>query len=534
MRVPTSIRYLLVLTAFFAVSADVSAAKPKKQDTIETRLQLEALGFPGFSARLLGEGASVLTVHFADDKHLLVTFGTRGLVARHAGEQHNDQDRMVAAELVEISSGRVVARTEWLLHDHGRYLWPLGHGRFLLRIENNLSTFAPAANLKEGHAFDRVVFAVVPGSIDAVSVATDNQLVLVNSSLPQPKHSVVALQSAPASRPRFSADAHQLPPRITSNDALAAADAVEHSAEILSFFRIAGAGTAEDFLQVKPAGTIFTSSIVALPVYSDGYLQPLGQDHIQWHIVFHSFSGKSIPLAPVETSCAPNMTRVGPAQFVAMTCRGVSANVMLVAYDLEQHEIWDEPLPESDVPPSFAVAASAGRFAISRFLTTTVTTDSSGSLSPLAVANSAQVDPTITTNQDLRIYQTQTGDLLLKAAPSPAFKTGENFDLSADGLRAAIVHDKTIDIYRLPELTKLDKEDLAELAKFAPPPSTDKISFSGLPGAMVIDTPTEASSPASPPNVVVLGDTNRPAQPPSLLTDGEKAQFPEKSTKKPE
>jgi len=539
MTVPTPIRYAAFFAVILCAASTEAFAKPKKADKVEAHVSLESLGFPGFASRLITEGASTLTVNFVDEKHLLVTFGTRGLVSRHAGEQHVDEDRMVAGLLVELPSGAVVARTEWLMHDHGRYLWPLGHGRFLLRIENNLSTFAPMANLKDGHAFSRVVFAPVTGNVDAVMVATDEKLVMVSTSRPHSKRpEVTPLTTAQAARPHFSTDPHQAPPRITANDPTPKERADEHSAEVLSFYRISGKDAPQDELEVQPAGTAFAESIVSLPVYSDGYLQPVGQDKLAWRVAFHPFKGKNAPLAPIETTCAPNMTRVGPAQFVALTCRGI-AGVMLVAYDLAQHEIFDEPLPASDVPPMFAVAGSAGRFAMSRYL---VTTDSPppgsamtggrglGSLG----SNSSSDDPTVTTNQDVRIYQTQTGDLLLHTSASPAFKMGENFDLSEDGMRAAVVHDMNIDIYRLPELTKEDKADLTELAPLTPEPSNARISFGSGAGSTVIDVPEEAASPANPPNVVVLGDTNKPAQPPSLLTDGEKAEFPEKPVKKPE
>ena len=50
------------------------------------------------------------------------------------------------AVLLELPTGKVLARTTWRLHDHAQYLWNLGHGHFLLRIRDTLTTFAPLAN----------------------------------------------------------------------------------------------------------------------------------------------------------------------------------------------------------------------------------------------------------------------------------------------------------------------------------------------------------------------------------------------------
>ena len=47
--------------------------------------------------------------------------------------------------LVELPTGKVLAQTQWRLHDRGQYLWSLGHGRFLLRVRDRLTVIAPMA-----------------------------------------------------------------------------------------------------------------------------------------------------------------------------------------------------------------------------------------------------------------------------------------------------------------------------------------------------------------------------------------------------
>ena len=54
---------------------------------------------------------------------------------------------MVAAELVELPRADL-ARTDWHMHDHRRYLWRLGRGRFLVRSRNELSLITPEARLE--------------------------------------------------------------------------------------------------------------------------------------------------------------------------------------------------------------------------------------------------------------------------------------------------------------------------------------------------------------------------------------------------
>src|SRR5271155_223476 len=111
------------------------------------RIPLENLGFQPLSTQFLLNGSSMLTLHYVDDKHLLITFVVHRLIPRLPNEPEDDQDRVVDAILLEIPTAKILARTSWHLHDRAQYLWNLGHGHFLLRIRETLTTFAPLANL---------------------------------------------------------------------------------------------------------------------------------------------------------------------------------------------------------------------------------------------------------------------------------------------------------------------------------------------------------------------------------------------------
>jgi len=493
-------------------------AKPK-QPTPETRLSLETLGFPGASASVLNQGVSVLTVNFVDGDHLLVTYSMRGLLPRLAGDPVDDQDRMVAALLIELPSGKVLARTEWRLHDYAQYLWPLGEGRFLIRIQESLSTFAPLANLASGRSFERISFASRPGVLQAIMLSSDHQLLTVETGKPQPHTDPAAALKAQAAaavyaaRPHFTANASEPPPptplvSIPENT-------VQVTPVHIDFYRIAGAGTPDSPISGQQVGALLSPSILALPIDTDGYLRPLGQSHGGWQIAFHPYTSREIPLAQLDTSCSPHVQRVSPGQLVSLNCRGVSGGVTLVAYDFAQHDIWEDPLPPSVQPPTFSLAPAAGRFAITRISSV------DGQQSPQGV-------PEITTTQEFRVYQTQTGDLLLKLDCNPVFRSQENSDLSPDGMRAAVVRSGNIEIYHLPELTKLDREDLAEVQKLAPPPNSGPIDLNKIFGSQQAATDT-ASIAAQPATVTVSGDTPAARPRPTLLNPGEKPEFQDKN-----
>jgi len=511
--------YLLaVAVATIVASAPFAFAKPKTPP--ELRLPLEDLGFLGVSSAFRSTGGSMLTVHFVDNTHLLVTFSLRGLVPRTPGDPPGDEDRMVAAHLIELPSGKVVARTEWHLHDHGRYLWNLGNGRFLLRIQTNLSTFAPMANLASDRSFARTSVSHRPGDIEAVVVSADGKLLTVETSQPKQKDAPVEVKAAvDPNRPQFTSNANQPPPPPPPPRPLAARRTVASGPAVtLDFYRLSGSGSLDDPLLAVPSGALGATEAVSLPVDGDGYLYPKNQSHGKWSLAFHPFSGKEIPLAPLETSCAPTVQRVSPSQLVSLNCHGVAGGLVLAAYDFDKHEMWEEPINTSPLSSTFAFAPLAGRFAISRVNTM----NSDAALATL---------PDNPASQDVRVYQTQTGELLLKIDCAPVYRTAENFDLSPDGMRVLVVRGGAVEIYRLPELTKLDHDDLAELEKLAPPPASGRIDLGALAHVAQSDIQngTVAVGDAATQAANASGDSQTARKPPSILNPGEKAEFQDKN-----
>jgi hypothetical protein len=461
----------------------------------------------------------MLTINFIDSDHLLVTYSLRGLVQRVEGDPAGDQDRMVAALLLEIPSGKVLAQTQWRLHDYSRYLWSLGEGRFLLRIQESLSTFAPLANLPSGRSFERTVFPHRFGILQTVIVSSDNKLITLETSKPQPKPrtdpaAVLKAQSDAAvyaTRPHFSTNASETPPPPPPPPPVPD-DTPQVTPVTIDFFQISGAGTPDSPVHAEQVGSLLSPSVLSLPVDGDGYLHPLAQAHGSWQIAFHPYASKEIPLAAIDTSCNPNVQRVSPSQLVSLNCHGIAGGVTLVAYDFAQHDMWEEPLPPSLQPPAYSLAPTAGRFALSRIDTV------DGQPSPQGVTET-------TTTQEVRVYQTQTGDLLLKIDCTPVFRTAENFDLSPDGMRAAVVRNGNIEIYHFPELTKLDREDLAELQKLAPPSSTGPIDLNKLFGSA-----QASESIAAQPATTPVGDSQTTRKRPTLLNPGEKPEFQDKNS----
>ena len=470
------------------------AAAGKKKSGPWVRISLDSLGFPGVSPLFLSAGSSMLTVDFLDSSHLLVTYSMRTLVRRLPDDPVDDDDRMVAGEVVELPSGQIAARTEWHLHDYRRYLWKLGHGRFLMRIGRQMYTMDPLANLRAENPFMRTVFSgrVVPPSVVEVSPAGD---VLTLETVIQPQ--------------RDSGTNVVLGDQDTAGGA---------TTTLIDFFRIEKEkekgkdGRAGGDFDLKPAGGVLSPAPLLLPVDGDGYLWAEPIDNADWAMTFEGFGGKKMDLGKVVSSCRPRLQMTSQSEFLALTCLGSDDHIKLASYGLDGHETWEEVVGDVGTP-MFWYAPTAARFAMGHIHV---------DVAPLTPgATAAAPVPT----QEVRVYQNASGNLLLRAECRPVFKTAENFDLSADGMMAAVVRDGMIDVYKLPPLSKSDVEDMAQVKKFAPPVETGNVVLTGLTTPMKVadaDAVREAAAAALAMSAVA---PNGPRKPPSLLKPGEKPQF---------
>jgi hypothetical protein len=487
----------------------VGAVQPGSMDAEKkqgpwVQLSLDSLGFPGVSGPFLTSGSSMLTVHLLDGKHLLVTYSLRTLVPRLPGDPVDHDDRLVAGEVVDLPSGHVVARAEWHMHDHGRYLWKLGGGRFLLRIGERLYTIAPMANLASGDAFLRAVFPTrgLPPSLVFVS----------------PEGGVVTIETMLEAQ-------DETRKKVVLGDE----DTAEPSSKtLIDFFRVQDGKKGGGDFEVKPAGTVLSPTPLLLPVDADGYLWAQPLDNADWAVTFDGYGGKTIDLGKMESSCRPRLQMTARSEFLALTCLGSDDHIKMASYGLDGRETWEEVVGDVGTP-TFAFAPEAARFAMS-----------STHVDVTPVQPGSTAGPPVPT-QEVRVYQNASGDLLLRAECTPAFKTAENFDLSDDGMLAAVVKGGAVAIYKLPALTRRDLDDMAEVASFAPPASTEDVVLKRLTRPVTAEMVAEsrvaatsaAAAPASAPTVLVApmgaiaqGDTQSgPRKRPTLLNPGEKPEF---------
>ena len=409
------------------------------------RIPLEQLGFPGYPVALLHAGASMATVHLLDRTHVLFTFSLRSLVRRLPDEGDSDTGRMVAGEIVELPSGKVLARTEWRLRDHGRYLWSAGQGLFVLRSGRELSVFAPLRGLEHGKAFERTALPHRSGTPELIESSPDGKILTVQLQHPEEERNETAEGDEQPRRKRTTIEFYRLS-EIQSEKSQPEKSQSERGQPDNSY--------PDRQVQVQHAGVIGAPGFLRLSVDGDGYLWAEEQRHNAWAVSFNEYEGKPQSLAQVDSTCAPTLRLLSRSEFATLSC-GAGDGARLASFGFDGHLNWDEPLDATLQAPTFATAPLAGRFALSR-----VYADSTAA---------AAAAPLGGVGEEIRVYGNESGDLLLRVNCAPVERTAENFDLSADGRTLAVLGSKSLDLYTLPELNARDLKAMAEVEGMRPP-----------------------------------------------------------------
>ena len=494
---------LILLAALALLPATPTLAKPPLP---QLRLPLEDLGYEPPSQHVISTGASVVNVNFVDDTHLLVSFAVRRLMKRLPEDPPNDEDRTVLALLLEMPSGKVVARTEWRLHDSSQYLWNLGDGTLLLRIRNTITTIAPAVNLASPDPFQQHPFLHSNRPIQAIILSPESDFLILETSDPTP---AAPYASTVAGHPMAAFDAAT--GTVTIADPNANPDPIQ-----INFYRLAALPDSPGAIQARVAGVARAKNALYLPADAAGYLDVLDEGNNTWAFDFDTYTGTKKQMNLFDATCAPQPTLVSRGEFVALACVGGNQRQTLAAFNLRGDEMWQQKLFSAYTAPRFLPAPYGGRFAFARI--TVPNTDLNPDDLNLSVANS----------QIVTVFQNNSGKELLRLDCSPIQQTAENVSLAPDGMTLALVRYGAVEVYRLPPLTPQDKTAI-QLAEASAPERTDasvRFQHSSQPVSNASE-PSESGRTASftpvPPNPTTGSNTSASAASATPVTEGDEA-----------
>jgi hypothetical protein len=344
------------------------------------------------------------SLDFIDEHHLLFTFHQPRLMQREAHPDRRDNDQVIKAIVLDLPEGKTVASTEWRMHDRARYLWSLGSGKFLVRQKNSFYMTDASLKLRP--------YLEIPTPVLSTEVSPDGHTLVVEHEYE--KHT-------PDQHIKLTQQADQFGDSPPAEDTQVTLINIA-SREVLAALR--------------------TDLPVHIPVTANGYVSvakdKTGKTTDQFVVRFLPFQGDPVVLGKVASTCTPHEYFLDQKALMIESCGPRSSDVYLDAWTTEGKKLWNGTREGRLVWPNFAFAPDGRRFAESL----------------LSVSHDVDLLDSIT-DEDVRgqvvqVYDSGSGVLLMAVGASPVLAAGQNFALSGDGDRLAVLHDGAIEIYVVP------------------------------------------------------------------------------------
>jgi len=391
---------MLALSVHPAASA--AAEPPHATQKPSVMIPVDAYGYHRPGDVYLTMRYSLASLDFLDANHLLFTFQKKALLTREADPHPGDNDQLIHAVVIEIPSGKEVASADWRMHDHNRYLWPLGDGTFLVRQATSV--------YRTNSSLQLVPYGRFPGSQVIIQISPEGSLMVAQTLEPE-----AGAQPAPV-------------------DSLTSEFLQSTSKPIMVRIVRISDGTL--------VGKSRARVPVNLPLNGQGFAEVLEGKPDNWLISFAPMSTaanpeKATPLAQVSSSCRPAVSFLNRDTLMAVRCTKSRSKSQL-AIDLKGNRLWEHEVDGNHIWPTIARSEDGSRFAQGMLKV-------AGYFSVSNVPGNADIQ-----SQMVDVYDTASGKVLMSAPATPVYDAGQNFALSADGKKFAILHDGTIEIYDLP------------------------------------------------------------------------------------
>ena len=364
------------------------------------------LGFTAPGAIYLGQRNSFASLDFLDENRLLFTFRVPGLIHRDSVDSDETDERQIRAVVLALPAGTIEAEALWSVHDRARYLWMLKDGHFLLRDRDGLSLGDAALELKP--------FLRFPGPLLWLEMDPTQQFLVTDSREP--------------------AGTATKPGDVASPDSAAASTVVdgqkpaEQPDMVLRILR-------RDSGQVMLVSHV--RSTVHLPINSEGYLESLRANGVQWLVNLKYFSGGSRILGRVDSTCSPTLDFISQQELLVNAC-GSSGGHKLVAMTTNGRRLWEDSPTSVPVWP-FVVKSPDG----SRVAWEMLAVDHP--ISATSPIYSEEIK-----GQLVEVIDAANGKVALVAPASPPLDAGGNVAISPTGRRVAVLNAGAIQIFELP------------------------------------------------------------------------------------
>jgi hypothetical protein len=377
------------------------------------RIPVAPLGFVAPSPNYLSTRQSFATLNFIDSDHLLFTFHVNTLLERIPGDPPDDSDQLIRAMVLEIKTGKVLQQADWRMHDRGQYLWALRDGTFLVRVRNSLFLTDRGLELRPYLKFDT--------DLEGVEVSPGRGLLMLEVKKYLPAKKGAAEENGDSS----------LPP------SLIAPEGVRRFRTEMALIRPGEREVLGEAEFLNPAN---------VPLLENGILNvDEGKKPKDWVIKREMLGKTTAVIGTVKSSCAPQLVALSADVVLAQNCpvkgeSGKAVSALSIHGQVLWHDLWESRY----VWPKFESSEDGSRFAYESLETSR----------PMAGFDSPDGENVV--SQPVGVFDTKTGKLALVKDASPILSAGQNFALSADGRRFAILRKGAIEVYDLPAVVAKD------------------------------------------------------------------------------
>ncbi|MGC2163337.1 MAG: hypothetical protein WA634_15625 [Silvibacterium sp.] len=410
---------VLLLACVARADTKKAAPAPDAGPAPVARIAVGPLGFLAPSPAYLNSHLAWASLNFIDDKHLLFTFHVNRLMPRIPDDPAEDDDQMIHADVLEIANGKILQQADWRMHDRGRYLWALKNGEFLVRERNSIFLTDESLELRPYLTFDT--------DLQAVEISPERGLMLVEVK-----------KLLPPAQDKAEGDSGAMVPSLLGPQEMN--------------------GTRTEILMLRPGETtVLANGMVRdplqVPLLDDGYVNVIeGKTAKQWVIKEDLIDKTMHEIGEVRSACTPQMVTLSEDAVLADNCPvnggdGTAVTVLSLSGNVLWRDLWQAKY----IWPSFDYAVNGSRFAY----------ESVEANRQVGLLDS--LGDTDVVAQPVGVFDTETGKLVLVKDASPILSEGQNFALSADGRRFAILRDGAIEVYDLPPVAA--KEPVVEKKK---------------------------------------------------------------------
>ncbi|HEV2400425.1 MAG TPA: VWA domain-containing protein [Candidatus Sulfotelmatobacter sp.] len=386
-----------------------------------TQIDLSALGYrtPPLIERT-SDDHSTVSLHFVDAEHVLLTFDPKRMFQRLPECTSAHQDRLMHAVILELASGKIVRQADWYLHDHRPYLWPFGPAKFLLRRGNALYSLDSSLHEKLLWSSPRDLLWV------SVTPAADQIIVEM------PQHTGAIPQAKPAAA---SAPAEPTP---------------AFAAQFL------------DAATLAPQRSIPLNNVVDLTGTSSGYVDLLHHGEV-WLVRFGPNPKLRHNIARVKSRSIPAVFYGSSNTLQIGWCGSRDCDFSVSSFTLGGRRLWHQRWSQYRGFPSIVRTEDNNRFGVSTLQ------QAPHAAPPGTLANDAdealQLDPSERDvfQQDIQVFDTASGNSVFSLNVIPAIASGQNFSLSPDGRRLAVLHGDRLELFDVPPIASDEQAKYAAL-----------------------------------------------------------------------